>query len=166
MMHFIQSPEFWSSSAFVLLVAVMARPAKRLLKKWGQKQASAVRKQQAEAAEVLKKAEVLEAQYKSLYQKRNQERRKVMREAEQEIQFLEQDLLKQTNDRIARKNQEVDLRLKRIAENGRQDIKRKMLSRLVKQAENQLAKTENEDMDDLIRKACEALENFAPALKQ
>ena len=166
MMHFIQSPEFWSSSAFVLLVAVMARPAKRLLKKWGQKQASAVRKQQAEAAEVLKKAEALEAQYKSLYQKRNQERRKVMREAEQEIQFLEQDLLKQTNDRIARKNQEVDLRLKRIAENGRQDIKRKMLSRLVKQTENQLARTENEDMDDLIRKACEALENFAPALKQ
>ena len=166
MMHFIQSPEFWSSSAFVLSVAVMARPAKRLLKKWGQKQADGIRKQQAEAADVLKKAEALEAQYKALYQKRSQERRKVMREVDREIQFLEQDLLKQTNDRIARKNQEVDLRLKRIAENGRQDIKRKMLSRLVKQTESQLAKTENENMDDVIKRACEALENFAPALKQ
>ena len=166
MMHFIQSPEFWSSSAFVLLVAVMVRPAGRLLGKWGQKQADDIRKQQKEATEVLKKAEALEAQYKTLYQKRNQERRKVMREVDREIQFLKQDLLKQTNDRIARKNQEVDLRLNRIAENGRQDIKRKMLSRLVKQTENQLAKTENENMDDIIKKACEALENFAPALKQ
>jgi len=164
-MNFIQSPEFWSSSAFVLLVLIMLKPAGRLLKKWGQKQADQIRRRQEEAEGVLKKAGEMRAQYKDLYQKRNQEHRKIMRQADREIQFLEQDLLKQTNERIARKNQEVDLRLKRIAENGRQDIKRKMLSYVVKQTENRLAEIKDENTDVLVEQACSALEKYASVLK-
>ena len=164
-MNFIQSPEFWSSSAFVLLVLVMLKPASSLLKKWGQKQADQISWRQEEAESVLKKAKEIQVQYKGLYQRRNQERRKIMRQADREIKFLEQDLIKQTNERIARKNQEVDLRLKRIAENGRQDIKRKMLSYVVKQTENRLAEIKDENTDALVEQACSALEKYASVLK-
>ena len=165
-MSVFQSPEFWSSSAFVLVVLGLMKPGNRLLKKWGQKQADQICKQQKDAKNVLKKAKTLKALYQAVYQNRNKERQKIMREANREIRFLEQEWLSQTHDRIARRNQETELRLKRIAENGQQDIKRKMLDRLVKQAQVGLAKSEDEDTDILIKKACQALEQYQSILKQ
>ena len=165
-MKMIQSPEFWSALAFGIVVFAVIKPGCRFLKKWGQKQADAILRQQKEAEDVLQKAKKLCAQYKTVYQNRGSERQKIMREAEKEIQFLEKEAVHQTEDRMTRKKQEVDLRLKMIAENGEQDIKRKMLSQLVKQTEIQLRSGQAEDTDELVKEACAALDRYEPALRQ
>ena len=165
-MKVIQSPEFWTSLAFVVVAFMMIKPGYRFLKKWGQKKADIIIRQQKEAQDILQKAKALETQYKTVFQHRTAERKKALRDAEKEIRFLKDEALGQTEDRIKRKKREVELRLKMIAENGEQDIKRRMLSKLVKQTESLLQEKQEEDTQKIIEKACLALDRYGPALRQ
>lgn len=162
----IQTPEFWTSIAFILAVVFAVRPIARLLIAWGQKQAEQIRKNQQAAHDVLEKAEALRDQYNAAYQNRYAERRKLMAEADSEIEFLETETQQRMQDRMAHKTQEVELRLKMIEENGRQDIKGKMLTRVVGEAKRSLERrrdsgAQNENTNELVKRAFEALEMHA-----
>ena len=167
-MEFIETPEFWSTLAFLIIVLMSVRPLKRALKSWGKQQADGVRKQFDEAKNLVEQAEKLKQQYESAYVRRSSERQKLMREAETEIRFLEADALEHSSDQMRRKNQEVEMRLKMIAEHGRQDIKRKMLDRVVGKTEKMLAAQadgSDENTEYLTDRVCQALDSFEGILK-
>ena len=170
MISIIQTPEFWTSFAFVFVLFLSARPVMRYLEKWTQGQAEQIQKRRQEAQDVLKKAEALKKQYETAYQNRQVEQRQMLEAADTEISFLESETQQLTNDRMARKSQEIDLRLRMIEENGRQDIKSKMLARVVSEAQSQLQTLRDtgklaENTDVLIQQAFEALDTYAAALK-
>jgi len=167
----LQAPEFWTSLAFVLVVTVSVRPVMRFLDKWAAGKAEEIRKRQQAAKDVLKKAEELKKQYEKTYQNRQAEQRQSLEAAENEITFLENETLQVASDRMARKNQEIELRLKMIEENGRQGIKSKMLTRVVSDTKNKLIVMRDsekiiENTDDLLKQAFDALDMYEPALKK
>ena len=166
-----QAPEFWTSLAFILVVVVSIRPVMRYLNKWAAGKADEIQKRRQAAKDVLKKAEELKKQYEKTYQNRQVEQRQSLETAENEIAFLENETQQVAADRMARKNQEIELRLKMIEENGRHDIKSKMLSRVVSDTKNKLIAMRDsekiiENTDDLIKQAFNALETYEVALKK
>ena len=171
MSEILSAPEFWTSLAFVIVVLVLARPAAKYLNRWAGKKADDIRKRQQDAKDVLKKAENLKKQYEKAYQNRHAEQHQSLEEAENEIQFLKNEADQMAADRMARKNQEIELRLKMIEENGRQDIKSKMLARVVSNTKNKLTAMRDSDKiientDDLVKQAFDALDGVAKALKK
>ncbi|MBR6411693.1 MAG: hypothetical protein IKS41_00845 [Alphaproteobacteria bacterium] len=170
-MTFFETPEFWIAFAFVLVVLVAARPLMRALNAWGEKKAQAIQNQIEEAQKLADQAKKLKEQYEAAYARRSAERQKLMREAETEIRFLETEILDQSSDRVQRKNQEVEMRLKMIAEHGRQDVKQRMLSRVIRKTEQLLTEqlghqSKNENQDDLVENTCRALDSFESALNK
>ena len=168
-MAFLETPEFWSAFAFILVVLVVGRPLRRALSAWGERKAKAIQDQIDEAQKLVKQAEKLKEQYRMAYARRSSERQKLMREADTEIRFLETELSDQSSDRVRRKSQEVEMRLKMIAEHGRQDVKKRMVTRVINKTEKLLENreeytSENENMNDLVENACRALDTFKSAL--
>ena len=111
-MALIETPEFWSALAFILVVLFATDPLERALKAWGRRKAEAIQSQFDEAKKLVEQAEKLKQQYETAYARRGLERQKLMREAETEIRFLETEILSQSADQIGRKTQEVEMRLK------------------------------------------------------
>ena len=90
-----------------------------------------------------------------------------MAEADSEIAVLQEETDQRTNDVILHKKQETALRLKMIEENSRQDVKNKMLRRIVRRTEKNLterraAGTVVEDMDSAVEVICQALTEQIP----
>ena len=164
-MEFIKTPEFWLALAFVLVLLIAGRPLKRGLEKWGSEKAKAIQKQFDEAQQLKEHAEKLKEQYQKAYTQRSSARQKLMHEAEVESRFLETELLGQSSDRLKRKKQEVEMRLKMIAEHGRQNVKRQMLNRVIQKTEKLLMRQQGGQSDDLVDQVCQALDSFENVLK-
>ena len=171
MISHIQAPEFWIAVAFFSVVIVFMRPVVRWVSGWSQKQADAIRAQQQEAADLLKKAGELKQEYEQAYKNRMSEWQKMMDEADKEIHSLEAESNQRTQDRILHHTQEVKMRLKMISESGRRDIKRQMLNRVIRKTYQTLEKQRDaaplpDDSEVLLKQACRALDSYAPALEQ
>ncbi len=163
----LMNPEFWMSFAFVLVVAVAVRPLYRFVRRWGAKEALVVQKSLKEAKDVRKKAEALVAEYEAAVRQQADLRRGALSEADAEIAVFEQESAQQTDDKILHKKQEVALRLKTIEENGRQDVKKKMLERVLNRTEQKLSERREkgeltEDMDIAVDHICAALGREIP----
>jgi len=166
-MTLFQSAEFWVGLAFVMVLCLALYPLCKWLSAWGEKQANLVRNRLDEANALKVKAEKLAKQYEQAYQKRTQERQHLIQEADKEIQFLKTDALQQSHDRMQRKQQEVAIRLKMIEENGRQDIKRKMLKQVVNKTKTLLKANRNalaDNPETLTDQVCQALDEYQPIL--
>lgn len=169
MIHLLQSPEFWTSLAFIIVVGIALRPVSRGLNRWAERQAAQIKQHQQEAQDILKKAEELKQQYEKSYRHRAAERQKIMKIADEEIIALTEETEQRIRDHQIRKKQEVELRLKMMAENGTQDIKRQMLTRVVRQTTALLEeKRDNpsEQSDQLLKQAFAALDRYAGVLDQ
>ena len=171
MTHFLQSPEFWTSLAFLIVVGVMTKPVMRFLNRWGQKKAEQIQADQQTARDLLEKAKALKNRYEAAYRNRQAEREKLLAEADQEIMVLEADTLCHLKEHMAHKAQEVALRLKMIEENGRQDIKGKMLARVLSDCRSRLETLRDDgqtdtDVSELLDRACRALDAYQTALKK
>lgn len=167
----IKSPEFWTSMAFLGVVLIFMRPFMRYLDRWAKKQAALVQKNREEARSVRKRAETVLKQYEAVNRNRETERGRLLAEADEEISFLEQEFEQRTADRIARKKQEMALRLKTIEENGRQDVKNKMLNRIVGLARKDLMMRQSkgelqEDMVLVVDRVCQAMDDYAVLLRK
>ncbi len=167
----IKSPEFWTSIAFLGVVFTFMRPFVRYLNRWAKKQAALVQKNREEARSVRKRAETLLKQYEAVNRDRETERGRLLAEADTEISFLEQEFEQRTADRIARKKQEMALRLKTIEENGRQDVKNKMLNRIIGLTRKDLTDRQNkgelqEDMTVVVKRVFQAMEDYATMLRK
>ncbi|MBQ7413092.1 MAG: hypothetical protein IJV07_02310 [Alphaproteobacteria bacterium] len=169
MIHILQSPEFWTAMAFIFVVGMASRPVLRGLNHWAERQAQKIRSHQEEAEAVLKKAKDLKQTYEKNYRHRFVERQRIMRAADDEIAALTAQTEQRMRDRQIRKKQEVELRLKMMAENGRQDIKRQMLNRVIRQTANLLEERRDhstEQSSDLLKQAFVALDRYAGVLDQ
>ena len=163
------TPEFWTAAAFVGILVIVGRPVKRYLNTWTEKQETVIRKAREEAADVLKKAQDLHHCYEKNYQGRMAERQKMMIEADTEIAALEEKVGKETRERMARRRQEVAVRLKTMTDHGRQNLQQQMLDAVVAQTKKRLEIRRNqgtENMDETVEKACRMLETFEPALNK
>ena len=157
-MEFFETPEFWSAVAFFCVVLVVVTPLSRALNAWGKRRAGEVQNQFDEAQKLVDQAQKLKDQYQAAYAGRGGTRQKLMREADVEIRFLETELLSQSADQMRRKTQEVEMRLKMIAEHGRQDVKRKMLKKIVQKTGKLLLRKTDENGDALVERLCGALD--------
>ena len=154
MNNIISSPEFWTSFAFVLVIGLFMRPLLRGMRKWTDKRVNLIQKEQNEAREVLKKAEEMKKKYEKAYLNRFSEKQQMMQEADNEISALDEETHILTTDRINHKKQEIELRLKMIEENGRQDIKTKMLNQIIENTRSRLKKNELiEDSEEVLQNA-------------
>ncbi len=163
----LKNPEFWMSFAFVLVVVISVRPALRFVRRWAKKEALTVKKSLKEAADVRRKAADLLVQYQEENRRQPALRKQAMAEADSEIAVLQEETDQRTNDVILHKKQETALRLKMIEENSRQDVKNKMLRRIVRRTEKNLterraAGTVVEDMDSAVEVICQALTEQIP----
>lgn len=161
----MKNPEFWTSIAFLCIVGIFLRPLARYLNRWAQKQAALVQKNREEARSIRKKAENLLKQYESINRHRESDRERLLAEADAEIALLEQESDQRTADRIIHKKQEIDLRLKTIEENGRQDIKNKVLNRIITLTRKKLLLRQNggtfsEDLDVTVDRVLTALDEY------
>jgi len=171
MSHLLQSPEFWTSFAFLIVVVFALKPVARFLDRWGQKKAEQIQTEQQTARELLEKAKTLKNRYETAYRNRQAEREKLLAEADQEIMVLETETQHHLDERIAHKTQEITLRLKMIEENGRQDIKGKMLNRILTDTRSRLETLRDEgktdaDISDLLKHAFQSLDAYKNALKK
>lgn len=154
MNNIISSPEFWTSFAFILVIGLFMRPLLQGMRKWTDKRVNLIQKEQNEAREVLKKAEEMKKKYEKAYLNRFSEKQQMMQEADNEISALDEETHILTTDRINHKKQEIELRLKMIEENGRQDIKTKMLNQIIENTRSRLKKNELiEDSEEVLQKA-------------
>lgn len=155
----LSSSEFWTGFAFVLVVGLFMRPLLRGMSKWTDKRVNLIQKEQNEAREVLKKAEEMKKKYEKAYLNRFSEKQQMMQEADNEISALDEEMHQLTKDRINHKKQEIELRLKMIEENGRQDIKSKLLNQILTDTRNHLRKQETaENTEELIQRAMNILD--------
>ena len=155
----LSSSEFWTGFAFVLVVGLFMRPLLRGMSKWTDKRVNLIQKEQNEAREVLKKAEEMKKKYEKAYLNRFSEKQQMMQEADNEISALDEETHILTTDRINHKKQEIELRLKMIEENGRQDIKTKMLNQILSDTRRYLKKQEtSENAEDVLQNAFSVLE--------
>lgn len=164
MKEILASPEFWSSFAFILVILVFMRPLIKGLNGWTEKQVSAIHREQTSAREVLEKAEEIKKKYEKAYLNRFSEKQKMMQEADSEIAFLDEETHILTMDRINHKKQEVELRLKMIEENGRQDVKSKMLNQVLSDTRRRLKeRDEPEDPEKVLQTALNVLDEKGKA---
>ena len=166
-MTFWHSSEFWSACAFLALLLFSLRPLHRALHRWGCRQADAVRARQRAARDVLRQAVTLCRQYEAAYRHRQTERLDLLAAADSEIAFLEADTRRQTTDLLRRHRQEIDLRLRMIADNGRRDMQTRLLTTLMTKTRERLATTPRPtNSKDVLQRAFAALDMYAPALKK
>ncbi len=159
MRDILSSAEFWSGFAFVLVIGLFVRPLLRRLNKWTEKQVALIRQEQNTAQDALKKAEEMKKKYEKAYQNRFIEKQKLIREADNEIILLDEETHQLTTDRINHKKQEIELRLKMIEENGRQDIKSKLLTQILVETRRHLKKKEtDEDIGEVLQNAIKILD--------
>lgn len=163
------TPEFWTAMAFVGVLAISVRPVRRFLKTWTEKQAAVIRQAREEATDVLKKAKALHQTYETGYRGRMTERQKMLSEADSEISVLEENARKESLERMARRRQEVALRLKTLSDHGRQNLQQQMLDAVVAETKKQLELRRDEgieSMDETVDRACRMLETYAPVLNK
>ena len=163
------TPEFWTATAFVGVLAISVRPVRRFLKTWTEKQAAVIRQAREEATDVLKKAETLHQTYETGYRGRMAERQKMLSEADSEISVLEENARKESLERMARRRQEVALRLKTLSDHGRQNLQQQMSDAVVAQTKKRLEARRDEgleSMDETVDRACRMLETYAPVLNK
>ena len=167
-MAILESAEFWSSCAFLILCVVLYRPTQRYLKGWTKRQADKIRAAQQEADDVLEKAKKLHQSYGEAYQNRMAERHQMMVEADGEIEALDKETKREAEERMARRRKEVDFRLKTMTDQGHQNIKQQLVSDIMQKAQHQLEEERDlggsDDPNALVQRACETLEKYAPVL--
>ena len=171
MIQIFENPEFWSAVAFIIVVLVAMRPIGRFLNKWTDKQKMIILKNQKEADDILDKAKNLKLKYDKIYQDRWLKQKQMLEQADLEISVLKAEVEHSTSDKISRKNQEMAVRLKTIEENGYQNVKNKVLSKVISETKKMFKTCLNEDEvtenpDDLLETVFRVLKNKKELLKK
>lgn len=125
--HLIQDPTVWVAIAIVLFVALVWKPAKKMLVKSTDEHAANVARQLKEARELREQAEILIQDYRAKQQQGADESRRIIEHAkaeaaritDQAVEDLEQNLLRreqQLLERIRRSESEIvqDLRAQTV----------------------------------------------------
>lgn len=171
MIEILKNPEFWTATAFILVIGIGVRPVFRFVKRWAVHQADSVRQTAQQAADMHQKAAALKEKYESAYRGRWTVQRKLMEQADTEVERLTAEATDQARDRMARRNQEIEIRLNMIADTGSQNIKGKMLAHVMADACAQAMQRrddpqQTENADKVLQHTLQALDMYAPLLQK
>lgn len=161
----IQGPEFWMTFAFFAIIFIAFRPLKRFLNAWGQKNAAEIQAQLDEPANLRKEAEVLLAKYENHTKNQNKEYDDMMKQAKDEIDFLQADFDERLKERLARKDKETEIRLQMIRDNGIKDMENQMLKIVIDRTYEKLTHHQKAKKD-AAKEIDKALESVYETLKQ
>lgn len=138
-LQIIQGPEFWMSLAFFTVIVIAFRPIKQRLSEWGKQQAADIQEKLDEPARLRKQAEDLLEKYESHTKNRDAEYAEIIKKAEDEIDFLQQEFDTKLKERLERKEKETAVRLQMIKDNGVKEMENQMLRLVVKRTYEKLA---------------------------
>lgn len=163
----LNNSEIWLTVASIFVVVISIKPLIRFIHKWAQKEVLNVQDSLKKATDIRIKAADLLAEYQVKIENQSKLRQQVMAEADAEIALFQTDIQQRTDDIILHKKQEMALRLKMITENSQQDIKNKMLNRILKKTEKELIERRKkseivEDMDTVVNNVCLFLKEKIP----
>lgn len=119
---FYENPEFWVAVAFVLVVAVLAKPVARLLNEMLNRRIEAIADRIAEAQKLNEDAQKMLAEYEKKYLNAEKEARNILRKSEKEIEFLKEDRLKKLEADMEMKQKEAEQRIKTAQEAAMKEI--------------------------------------------
>lgn len=161
----IKGPEFWMSFAFFVVIIVAFRPIGRYLKIWGEKHAAEIQARLDQPAQLRKNAQELLEKYEERTKNREIEYREIMKQAEAEIDFLQQDFDQKLKDRLSRKDKETEVRLQMIHDNGVKEMKNGML-KLVINRTYEILSHHHKTKKDASGEIDKALDSIYDTLKQ
>lgn len=119
---FYENPEFWVVVAFVLVVAVLAKPVARLLNEMLNRRIEAIADRITEAQKLNEDAQKMLAEYEKKYLNAEKEARNILRKSEKEIEFLKEDRLKKLEADMEMKQKEAEQRIKTAQEAAMKEI--------------------------------------------
>lgn len=119
---FYENPEFWVAVAFVLVVAVLAKPVVRLLNEMLNRRIEAIADRITEAQKLNEDAQKMLAEYEKKYLNAEKEARNILRKSEKEIEFLKEDRLKKLEADMEMKQKEAEQRIKTAQEAAMKEI--------------------------------------------
>ena len=119
---FYENPEFWVALAFVLVVAVLAKPVTRLLNEMLNRRIEAIADRITEAQKLNEDAQKMLAEYEKKYLNAEKEARNILRKSEKEIEFLKEDRLKKLEADMEMKQKEAEQRIKTAQEAAMKEI--------------------------------------------
>ena len=119
---FYENPEFWVAVAFVLVVAVLAKPVARLLNEMLNRRIEAIADRITEAQKLNEDAQKMLAEYEKKYLNAEKEARNILRKSEKEIEFLKEDRLKKLEADMEMKQKEAEQRIKTAQEVAMKEI--------------------------------------------
>lgn len=119
---FYENPEFWVAVAFVLVVAVLAKPVARLLNEMLNRRIEAIADRITEAQKLNEDAQKMLAEYEKKYLNAEKEARNILRKSEKEIEFLKEDRLKKLEADMEMKQKEAEQRIKTAQEAAMKEI--------------------------------------------
>ncbi len=163
-LQMIQGPEFWMSLAFFAIIVIAFRPMKQRLMAWGKHQADDVREKLDEPARLRKQAEDLLEKYESHTKNRDAEYAEIIKKAEDEIDFLQQEFDTKLKERLERKEKETAVRLQMIKDNGVKEMENQMLRLVVKKTYEMLA--EHASQKNSTKEIDDALQSVYASLKE
>lgn len=156
------NPEFWVGVGFCLVVALLTKPVYGKIKSFGQKQSDAVRHKIDEAKKLRQEAEALYKTYEEHTKNFEQEKNLIIEEGKKELVELQKEADDRLSKKIARKRQDVQVRISSIEENTKVDLTNQMMSQVMEKtttllADKKIRQTEK-DMDNAINDVLSLLE--------
>lgn len=171
LIELIKGPEFWMTFAFFLVLILAVRPIGRILSQWGRARADEIRAKLDEPVRLRTQAEELLAKYENHTKNRTQEHNEIIRAAESEIDFLQQEADQKLKDRLMRKENETAVRLQMIHDNGIKELKNQMLRAIINRTYEILGKNvrqvnRQQEMDRALERVYASLENHIDLVKK
>ncbi len=153
-MNEFANPEFWVGVGFCLVVALLMRPVLSTAKSFGKTHADSIRKEINDAKRLRAEAEELFRTYEDHTKNFEREKEQILEEGKKEVVELQKEADERLSKKIARKRQDVQVRIASIEENTRKDLTNAMMTQVMDKTKSLLAekniRQSQKDMDEAI----------------
>ena len=120
---FYANPEFWVAVAFVVVIALLARPAARLVKGATDSRAEEIRKKIDEAHSLKEEAVALLNDYKERFRNADKESEAIIEKAIISVEKYKQEALEDINTALAHKEENFALHVEAMERDASNEIK-------------------------------------------
>ena len=147
----LSNPEFWVGLGFCLVVVLLARPVMAKIKLFAQAQSDSVKNEIDESKKLRHHTKNFE-----------QEKESILEEGKREVFELQKESDSRLSKKIARKKEDVQIRIASIEENTKRDLTNEMMTSVMDKTKYLLAekniRQSSKDMDKAISDVLSILE--------
>ncbi|MBO7244053.1 MAG: hypothetical protein J6V53_02055 [Alphaproteobacteria bacterium] len=158
----LSNPEFWVGLGFCLVVVLLARPVMAKIKLFAQAQSDSVKNEIDESKKLRQEAEELYSVYENHTKNFEQEKESILEEGKREVFELQKESDSRLSKKIARKKEDVQIRIASIEENTKRDLTNEMMTSVMDKTKSLLAekniRQSSKDMDKAISDVLSILE--------